>query len=528
MHKTSLLTLFAIQSITLVQGVGQESKESDSPRIQPMPINITYETKHKPPLQEAPPSSFIPPTQSGGSGKNFDPKGTFKPKSTFDPQGSFNPAASSSQKSPPAIRPSTQPPSTQVPSKQPASSATRFSTVDPTTTKPLRSQTDSPRKRSLSSQSPTTNPPANGSIRLQDDTSSKGASSNWKQAPTSNTAGGTNTTLNNTSPTANSSIGNRSLGSRSALSRDARGVNSRSLDSGAPDARTVPEVPQEQPATIETRTVDDASFDPQMKEIADMILTSVRRPETNRLSLAKAVSNARSSANRKQIAKQYWTCFVTAADLQNAQQELQLLGTISNAGTQLDQLRLRAAISSARARLAEAKLAYKKSSTSLFKLAPYFDLDQPISFADLPWVGKYKTNSDNLAKTGMFDQKIKQVDVALPSIRDLIYLRGAAVYDNLLAFRKSIDGLAGGAVKLDTVLRLHEETRDQRIEFFKNVQKYNHAIADYAISVFPNANHPEVVANMLVDTQKTLPTNDTILDPNVRQASSNQPERRDP
>ena len=66
--------------------------------------------------------------------------------------------------------------------------------------------------------------------------------------------------------------------------------------------------------------------------------------------------------------------------------------------------------------------------------------------------------------------------------------------------------------------KLHKEVRDQRIEFCKNIRAYNHAIADYAISVFPNASNPETVAEMLVDTDLTLPSG-AILDRNVRQAS---------
>ena len=49
---------------------------------------------------------------------------------------------------------------------------------------------------------------------------------------------------------------------------------------------------------------------------------------------------------------------------------------------------------------------------------------------------------------------------------------------------------------------LNKEVRDQRIAFLTSVRDYNIAIADYAITAYPNAVDPQLVAGMLVDTKK--------------------------
>lgn len=543
MHNTVILLLVVCQtSISAAQSdfvkksdLSVNKTQPNQPDVGPSDIppvggprtqmrSVSQETKFKPAMQEKPPSStFIPPKSSGGN--SFNPQGQFVSPSKSDTQ---RPEAKSS-----------------LSDDKPGSG---FSLVDPQATKPLRSDQnaefkgnnssigDSSPKFTIGSQNSSPSNPSSAQtpksdFSLQDDPKTGSPSSPYIR-PSTATTPSTNPQI----PRAQFSQGSQSVrdsvvpGNTPSSPRVEiqQGQLRQTPSQSAPAASSyaTPESSQTEPQpTIESRQVDDATFDPQLKEITDLILTSVRRPNFNRLSLAKAVGVARDAAHRKQIVKQYWTCFVTSADMQFAQQELQLLGTVSRPNSRLEQLLLRAATSSAAARLAETKLAYEKAATELYKLAPVFDDSESISFADLPWVGKYKTNTDGFVKTGMFNDKIRQVDTALPALRDLIYMRGAAVYDNLSALQQSIEGVSNGLVKLDSVLRLHEETRDQRIEFLKNVQKYNHAIADYAISVFPNAGNPEVVANMLVDTQMTLP-GETIMDRNVRQASGTRPDLR--
>ncbi|MEE2642574.1 MAG: hypothetical protein VX768_18230, partial [Planctomycetota bacterium] len=266
----------------------------------------------------------------------------------------------------------------------------------------------------------------------------------------------------------------------------------------------------------ETATVD-SSYNPQLKEIAEWILNSVKRPRENRFSLAEAIQFARDSTHRKQIIRQYWSSFVIEADLQAAEEELQWLRSLPSPISSLDRLMLRAALSSAESRLAEARVAERKSTWQLHRLAPGFDVNRSVCFADLPWVGKYRTNSDGFVKAGRFDSRIRKVDTALPSMRDLAHLRGGAFYDNLAALRESMLNLDSGKISLTVVINLHKETRDQRMAFFKQVRDYNHAITDYALTVYPSAREPLKVARMLIDTDVTLP-DDSLVDRAVRQA----------
>ncbi len=111
------------------------------------------------------------------------------------------------------------------------------------------------------------------------------------------------------------------------------------------------------------------------------------------------------------------------------------------------------------------------------------------------------------------------VDKALIGVRDLIQLRAASVYENMTALQEAISEYQNGRVQLSVVVMLHKEVRDQRIAFLTSVRDYNIAIADYAITAYPNAVDPLLVAGMLVDTKKTLPKIDLVADRQIRQAS---------
>lgn len=546
MHHTIWLLVLLCQS---GQDVGPLSatERPDVPRIRPFPLPRQPQTWKRPVLQDTPPTRFVPPSSSppSSAGSSSFPSSaapSSTPPTSAPPVTSGQPGSDSQG--------SFIVPGAQGVQGSTAESPSGFSPVNPSSTQPLRSSPNNVPPGSVlpggqpsgASQVPTVeNAPsslpggANFRSSFGDDSDPPSIQpSGVPQQPSSNGIRPGPETFRSNSGQPSASLRDNSPSTPSTLPRSGAdttsgGAGIREIHPGEPSAgryAPVPSTPGDDrfPQSPEIqdpapqREVIDETFDPQLKQISDLILTSVRRPGNNRVSLAEAVRGARNADHRKLIVKQYWSSFVTLADWQFAQQELQLLQSIPRPSSQLDQLLLRAAISSAQARLSEARLANEKAATGLFQLAPVFEADQPISFADLPWIGKYKTNTDEFVKVGYFDAKIRRVDTALPALRDLIYLRGAAVHDNLAALRQAIPAISGGQIKLDAVLRLHQETRDQRIAFLKNVEKYNHAIADYAITVFPNANRPQVVARMLIDTEKTLPS-DTILDRNVRQAS---------
>ena len=263
----------------------------------------------------------------------------------------------------------------------------------------------------------------------------------------------------------------------------------------------------------------DMTYDPQLKKIAESILKSNPRGEKNRVSLADVVRIARTSSQRKQLIREYWTGFVNQTDADFADQERRTLQQLAKPNSRMDQALIRAAMSSSEARLAEANLAMAKSNSKIYRYVPTLTKGQELVYADLPWVGKYKTNVDILVSTGRFDPKIQNVDKALIGIRDLIQLRAAAVYDNMKAMQEAVTEYQNGRVALSVVLMLHKEVRDQRIAFLTSVRDYNIAIADFAVTAYPSAVDPKLVAGMLVDTKKTLPKVEVLLDRQIRQAS---------
>ena len=294
------------------------------------------------------------------------------------------------------------------------------------------------------------------------------------------------------------------------------GITQRDRGSGTPNNAGQPSQTQT-PPTQEQKL--DTTYDPQLKQIAESILRSNPRGEKNRVGLADVVQIARNTSQRKQIVREYWTGFVNQADADFAAQERNVLQQLSKPNNRFEQTLIRAAIRSSEARLAEANLEMAKSNAKLYAYVPSLAKGQELVFADLPWVGRYKTNANQLVSTGRFASKILNVDKALVGVRDLIQLRAASVYENMTALQEAISEYQNGRVQLSVVVMLHKEVRDQRIAFLTSVRDYNIAIADYAITAYPNAVDPLLVAGMLVDTKKTLPKIDLVADRQIRQAS---------
>ena len=275
-----------------------------------------------------------------------------------------------------------------------------------------------------------------------------------------------------------------------------------------------------QTQTLQAQTQNlDTTYDPKLKNLAESILRSNPRGEKNRVGLADVVQTARNTSQRRQIVREYWTGFVNQADADFAAQERSILQQLSQPNNRFEQVLIRAAIRSSEARLAEANLEMAKSNSKIYSYLPSLAKGQELVFADLPWVGKYKTNANQLAATGRFTSKILNVDKALIGVRDLIQLRAASVYENMTALQQAISEYQNGRVRLSVVVMLNKEVRDQRIAFLTSVRDYNIAIADYAITAYPNAVDPQLVAGMLVDTKKTLPKIDLVADRQIRQAS---------
>lgn len=289
-------------------------------------------------------------------------------------------------------------------------------------------------------------------------------------------------------------------------------------ESGMAIQNSVRQPSQTQTLPAQTQNLD-TTYDPKLKNLAESILRSNPRGEKNRVGLADVVQTAQNTSQRRQIVRDYWTGFVNQADADFAAQERSILQQLSQPNNRFEQALIRAAIRSSEARLAEANLEMAKSNTKIYSYLPSLAKGQELVFADLPWVGKYKTNAKQLAASGRFTSKILNVDKALIGVRDLIQLRAASVYENMTALNQAISEYQNGQVRLSVVVMLNKEVRDQRIAFLTSVRDYNIAIADYAITAYPNAVDPQLVAGMLVDTKKTLPKLDLVADRQIRQAS---------
>ncbi|MDG2469209.1 MAG: hypothetical protein P8M80_08030 [Pirellulaceae bacterium] len=274
---------------------------------------------------------------------------------------------------------------------------------------------------------------------------------------------------------------------------------------GSPAYAATPPAKLQEVNRLPEISVGDDTFDPKLKFLAEQILESVPRSGPNRLSLQRLLVSAVSAAERKTKVVAYWRGFASQLDAEFAAQELKFLQEIGEPRSVLEQSLWLASVTGSEARLAETAIFLAKARSELGSLSSQTNESGPIVFADLPWVGKYRTSTNLLVKSGRFDPKIRNVDDALPAMRDLIHLRAVAVANHMRALSNALVGYRNDQVRLETVLSFHRELRDQRIAFLGGVRDYNIAIANYAISVFPDAMDAETVARMLVDTTRTLP-----------------------
>ena len=121
--------------------------------------------------------------------------------------------------------------------------------------------------------------------------------------------------------------------------------------------------------------------------------------------------------------------------------------------------------------------------------------------ADRPHVGTYHTYFAQLFGAGPAPDRTRLIDPALP-------LRAAAIDAHAVAIQASEDALAaaveaqaGGQGPLAPVLASLDKHRRQQEQFMASVCRYNHDIADYALTVAGPLTTSEDVVAMLIRSQ---------------------------
>ena len=118
--------------------------------------------------------------------------------------------------------------------------------------------------------------------------------------------------------------------------------------------------------------------------------------------------------------------------------------------------------------------------------------------ADMPHVGPYRTELDNLYQGRPIPARAVLVDRTLPIRRSAIESRAAAVNAAADALVAAEESHFEGRADLALVLSLVDELSRQRRAFLADVRLYNLDIAEYAMSAPTPPLDPQGLASMLI------------------------------
>jgi hypothetical protein len=223
----------------------------------------------------------------------------------------------------------------------------------------------------------------------------------------------------------------------------------------------------------------------------------------------------------------YWRLAAAVAEYRFCFEENEQLGPVQ-AGGDDEAVELRLARASAAAALQEAEadaVAAQHELAGLMSPAagPLSPASLPLP-ADRPHVGAYHTYFNELFGGGSAPGRTRLIDRAMP-------LRQAAIAAHTVALQASEDALAAalearatGQNTLPPLLNRLDERRRQQQEFMASVCRYNHDIADYALTVAGPASSSESLVAMLIRTDREAIQPSTGTEPGrVVPASANEP-----
>jgi hypothetical protein len=161
-----------------------------------------------------------------------------------------------------------------------------------------------------------------------------------------------------------------------------------------------------------------------------------------------------------------------------------------------------AAFRAARAKTAEslrnAELAAARAQRALAEAAR-FSPSQPLPLpADLPHIGAYRTNFDEVYAVQNVPATMRLIHRTLPLRRKGIDARATAVQASEDAAETASDLYRAGAIELSVLLSCLSQVADERAALVSDVCLYNREIADYALGVAGVHVTPQALVAMLI------------------------------
>jgi hypothetical protein len=225
--------------------------------------------------------------------------------------------------------------------------------------------------------------------------------------------------------------------------------------------------------------------------------------------LSRALSASRSRTEQRAITLAYWQLAEAAAKYNAARIQIKKLQDMQPRPG--EEAMLRAAQSSAAARRSAAELSATEAQYALaapMHLPPQSALPWP---GDLPHVGGYRTNYQELTLHQMLPDRARLIDRILPLQRSVIEGRAAAVLaaEDVLAALE--EDHRTDRADLSAVITAVERRFQQQAAFIETVCGYNREIAEYACAAAPPGLPPAQLATWLIPPAPHLPAPSAVL-----------------
>ncbi len=238
---------------------------------------------------------------------------------------------------------------------------------------------------------------------------------------------------------------------------------------------------------------------------AAIVAEAARLPGESRVdgrpwTLLEALASARDAPQQLDVTHAYWRSFGAVAEYHFALQHFDALRRMAARAEDAALLRTARASAAAAARVAE--LAVVAAQHELAEAAALPTSDPLPLPADLPHVGTYHTHFDDVfsarnppARAGLIHRK-------LPIGRRAIEVRARAVEAAEDAFQSALRAYGFGQMQLADVLSSQRHLSAQQTALIDSVCKYNHEIAEYALSVAGSQPDRRVLVAMLIDPSR--------------------------
>ena len=286
---------------------------------------------------------------------------------------------------------------------------------------------------------------------------------------------------------------------------------------------------QQEPGTSQLLTDAASAATPEAVSVLappELVARSLAIPESTALdglpfSLAEALTPAQGPLARLQVVRAYWQLVEAVGQYRAALDESGALDGLGVAPA--DELVLRAARLSARAAVERAKLSAVTAQYDL-ATAALLPSDSPLPLpADLPHVGPYRTNFEDIYTAREAPPRARLLDRELPLRRRVVDLRADAVVAADKALAAATNAYHTGQCDAATVARYAADRSRQLRALLTAVCRYNDDIAEYALAIVsPQADAREVVATLITPRQ-SRPVPETAGISGVRPATRNEP-----